>query len=112
MSFFSRDEAIALHRSGFTMCGSKPCPLEQLQQPPPAERGLVRRRGTGRQAPDHRQDRLNAVGTFRLARTLPPNRSPPVGCQKCAWSVWPAVFWTSRGPANPAYSASSDRQAA
>ena len=34
------------------------------------------------------------------------------GCQKCASSVWPAVRWIGRVRRNPAYAASSDRQAA
>jgi hypothetical protein len=36
--------------------------LQQLHQPPPAERGLERRRGARRQIADHAQDRLHAVG--------------------------------------------------
>ena len=35
--------------------------LQQLHQPPPAERGLERRRRARRQAADHTQDRLHPV---------------------------------------------------
>jgi hypothetical protein len=44
--------------------------FQQLQQPPPAERGLVRRRGARRQPADHRQDGLGAVGDVAVGEHL------------------------------------------
>ena len=61
LSFFSRAEAIALHCSGWTTVRLEAVVLQQLHQPPPAVRGLERRRGARRQAADHRQDRRHAV---------------------------------------------------
>jgi hypothetical protein len=44
LSFFTRAEAIALHCSGVHHVRLEPVVLQQLQQPPPAERGLDRGR--------------------------------------------------------------------
>jgi hypothetical protein len=49
----------------------KPVILQQLHQPPRAERGLERRRRARRQPADHLQDRLHPLGTLRLASTSP-----------------------------------------
>jgi len=44
--------------------------LQQLHQPPPAERGLERRGRARRQAADHAEDRLHAVGHVAVGQYL------------------------------------------
>jgi len=43
---------------------------EVLQQPPPAERRLERRRGASGQPADHRQDRRHAIGHVPVGEHL------------------------------------------
>jgi hypothetical protein len=70
LSFFSRAEAIALHCSGVHHVRLEAVAFQQLQQPPPAERGLVRRRRACGQAADHVQDRLYPAGDVAVGEYL------------------------------------------
>jgi hypothetical protein len=63
-----RGDRLALH--GMDHVRLEAVVLKQLQQPPPAGRGLVRRRRARRQLPDHRQDRLHAVGDVAAGEHL------------------------------------------
>jgi hypothetical protein len=70
LSFFSRAEAIALHRDGWTQVRGEPVTLQQFRLPPRAEPGLKRGRRPRRQAADHLQDRLHPAGHILVSEHL------------------------------------------